>query len=209
MKTTYLKKQMQVIMSAAVALLAAGCATPTTQLPPQAVTGLVEVRSNLIMDRAQIEQTTSAAKEMVDRPVLNVQSQISAFDSALAKLKTQMQQTREAAAAADAVATDYFATWGQKLQGISGEMAQAGQQRRQASMASWKKMQDTANSMWGQYASFMHNLDQVDKYLQTDSTADGVKAATPTIQSALAGQSEMINKINDLIAQIDIVRSGH
>jgi hypothetical protein len=193
---------------ACVALLAAGCATTTTEMPPQAAAGLAEIRSGLINGKGAIERTTSAARDMIDRPRPDAGGQINAFSSALAKLNDDAQKTRAAGASAQAQATEYFATWDQKLKELSGQMAEAGQQRRQESMASFAALQESVASLRGDFTPFMSDLQSAEKYLRTDATASGVKAATPTLRTALGREPNVLKKIDAVIVQIDVLRGG-
>jgi hypothetical protein len=198
---------------AGVVLLATACATtepppPATELPPQAVTGLLDIRNRLIDNKAQLQKTTSAARDMVDHPRQDVQGQISTFSSALAKLNTDTLQTREAGAAVRGRAEDYFADWEKQLRTLSGQLGAAGQQRRQESLASFGRLQEQVTALRTQFAPFMSDMQATERFLQADPTASGVKAATPTLRSALAREPEVLKKVDELIAQIDVVRGG-
>jgi hypothetical protein len=207
-KTKHMKKQTHLLLYSGIVLLVAACATDKAELPPQAVTGLTELRTDLINNKAQIAKTAGAARDMLDHPRQDVTGQMTALRSALAKLSADTQQTRVTGAAAQSTATDYFATWDQKLKTLSGQMAEAGQQRRKESMDSWAKLQELASALRGQYNPFMADLQSADQYLKTDPTASGVKAASPTLRSALAREADIKNMIDALVKQIDVVRAG-
>ena len=104
--------------------------------------------------------------------------------------------------------TDYFSTWDKQLQGISGTMGEAGRKRREESMASFAQLQTRAADLRTQVAPFMTDLKGAAGYLQTDPTASGVKAATPTLRGALAREPEVVKNIDEMIAHIDVVRGG-
>jgi hypothetical protein len=177
-------------------------------MPPQAAAGLLEVRSALIDNKAQIQKTTAAGRDMIDRPRQDVGGQIGAFSMALGKLDGDVRGTREAGASAQARATDYFAAWDEKLKTLSGQVAEAGQQRRQEAMASFGKLQESVTSLRNEFGPFMSNLQGTDTLLKADPTAAGVKAATPTLRKALDQEGSVLRKIDDVIAQIDVLRGG-
>jgi hypothetical protein len=190
------------------ALLATGCATATTDLPPQAVSGLVELRNALIDAKGQVQKTTSAARDMVDQPRQDVGAQINAFSGALAKLNSDALQTRQLAAGAQARAEDYFTQWDAQLKTLSGQLAEAGQQRRQESAASFAKLQERVGALRTQFAPFMTDLQATDRFLKADPTMSGVKAATPTLRKALNQEAGILKSADEVIAQIDVVRGG-
>jgi hypothetical protein len=197
-----------VLVLGCLALLATGCATATTDLPPQAVSGLVELRSALIDAKGQVQKTTSAARDMVDRPRQDVGAQINAFSGALAKLNGDALQTRQLAAGAQARTEDYFTQWDAQLKTLSGQLAEAGQQRRQESAASFAKLQERVGALRTQFAPFMTDLQATDRFLKADPTASGVKAATPTLRKALNQEAGILKSADEVIAQIDVVRGG-
>ena len=73
--------------------LATGCAS-SVEIPPQAVSQLLELRNGLIDGRAQIQKTTGAAKDLVERPRVDVQPQVNAFRAQMSQLsKDALQAT--------------------------------------------------------------------------------------------------------------------
>jgi hypothetical protein len=54
----------------------------------------------------------------------------------------------------------------------------------------------------------MSELKESESYLKTDTTAQGVAAAAPTIRTALGREPKILSGIDGLIAQIDSMRGG-
>jgi len=189
------------------ALLVAGCAAPV-EVPPQAVGPLLSLRNGLIDGRAQIQKTTGAARDLVEHPRQDVQTQVSAFRSQVDQLSRDALQARETAAGAQTRADEFFASWDKDLQGMSAGMAEAGQQRRTESMASFGRLRESLTAVRTNFSPFLSDLQEANKYLQSDATSAGVKVATPTIQKALGREKAVLRSIDDLIGQIDAVRGG-
>ncbi|MGH7179092.1 MAG: DUF2959 family protein [Tepidisphaeraceae bacterium] len=184
-----------------------GCAS-STEVPPQATSGLLEVRNGLIDGKAQIQKTTAAARDMINNPRQDVGAQINAFSDQVAQLDKDRVQARDKAQDVQARAQDYFSKWEEQLKTMSGSMAEAGQKRREESMASFGRMRDDMAGLRQRFAPFMNDLRESDRYLKTDPTTAGVKAATPTLRNALNQEPEVLRSIDQLIAQIDQVRGG-
>jgi len=191
-----------------VALAAADCATTKTELPPKAVEGLLAVRNGLVDNKAQVQKTTAAARDMIDNPRQDVGTQIEAFNSTLSKLREGTGETRQAGAGMKATAEEYFAKWDQQLKTVSGELAEAGQERRAESKASFAKLEEDMKALRTAFAPFMGNLEATDRFLQADPTGSGVKAATPSLRKVLDQEPEVLERADDVIAQIDAVRGG-
>jgi hypothetical protein len=191
-----------------VALAAAGCATTTTELPPKAVEGLLAVRNGIVDNKAQVQKTTAAARDMIDNPRQDVRTQIDAFSSALSGLRDGTGQTRQVGAGMKSTANEYFAQWDQQLKTVSGELAEAGQERRAESMATFAKLEESIKELRTAFAPFMGNLEATDRFLQADPTASGVKAAAPSLRNALDEEKEVLERADAVIAQIDSARSG-
>lgn len=196
-----------ILMVSGVALLAAGCAT-TAEIPPQAVGPLLDLRNGLIDGRAQIQKTTGAARDLLEHPRQDVPAQVNAFRSQVGRLSRDALHAREVATGAQTRADEFFANWEKQLQTMSGSMAEGGQQRRAESMASFAKLSERLTAVRAQFSPFLADLQEADRYLQSDATAAGVKAAAPTIRKALDREKDLLRSIDDLIGQIDAVRGG-
>jgi hypothetical protein len=189
------------------ALIAGGCAAPI-EVPPQAVSELLQLRNGLLDGKAQIQKTTGAAKDLVDRPRQDIQAQINAFRSQMTQLNKDALRAREVAAGAQTRADDFFASWEKQLQTMSGSIAEGGQQRRAESMASFQQLRERLTGVRTEFQPFLTDLQEAERYLGTDPTAAGLKVATPTIKKALGREKDVLRSIDDLIAQIDVVRGG-
>lgn len=193
---------------ACVALAAAGCASTKTELPPKAVAGLLSIRDALVDNKAEVQKTTSAARDMVDRPRQDVGAQIAAFSSALSRLAGETSRTRQLGAGVQARANEYFSEWDQQLKTISGDLAEAGRERRQESMASMTRLHERVNALRAVFRPFMSELEATERFLKADPTASGVKAAAPTLRKALDQEREVLERVDEVIEEIDAVRGG-
>jgi hypothetical protein len=126
----------------------------------------------------------------------------------MSQLSKDALQAREVAAGAQTRADEFFANWDKQLQTMSGDIAQAGQQRRAESMASFGRLRESLTGVRTQFTPFLSDLQEADRYLQNDPTAAGVKVAAPTIQKALGREKDVLKSIDNLIGQIDAVRGG-
>ncbi|HKB15553.1 MAG TPA: hypothetical protein VKF62_05775 [Planctomycetota bacterium] len=193
---------------ASVALAAAGCASTKAELPPKAVAGLLSVRDSLIDNKAQVQKTVAAGRDLIDRPRQDFADQVRTFKSAVLKLNGDAMQTRQLGAGMKARADDYFATWDEQLKTVSGELGEAGRERRQEGMASFAKLQERVRDLREIFAPFMSDLEATERLLDADPTPSGVKSAAPSLRKVLDQEPEIMKRADLVISQIDALRGG-
>src|SRR5688572_8658558 len=111
-----------------------GCASDNAELPPQMTQNLADLRDNLMQGKGQVQTTTSAARDLIQRPQSNVGPQIDRFVQHVDSLDRLATNNRQQFASADERSQAYFAHWDQQLQGMSRSMAETGEQRRTDAM---------------------------------------------------------------------------
>jgi len=186
----------------------AGCVSGY-EVPPQTSSDLLSLRAHVIASKAQIQMTSNAARDLVQRPQQNLTAQITALANHIATLDTMASRGREMYAGAELRAADYFVDWDRQLKSMSEQIAKAGQVRREESMASFHTLQLQVLDIRGLFKPYMAKLLEVQKYLRTDTTAAGIKAVTPSIKNALSREPFIMKKADQIVNQIDKMRGGH
>jgi hypothetical protein len=195
--------------AAALALMTlSGCASKA-EVPPQATDELAQLRDQLMRSKSQVQTTTSAARDLTQRPQAQVQSQVDRFVQAVASLDGMATNNRQQFASADERAAAYFAHWDQQVQGMSPSMEKAGEKRREKSMKSHEELKQRVDALRAEFRPFMASMNEVSRYLQTDPTAAGVKAVTPQVRDALDREKDVMSKADAVIKQIDAMRAGN
>jgi hypothetical protein len=186
---------------------ATGCASKA-ELPPQATDDLAQFRDQLMQGKAQVQTACNAARDLTQRPQANVQSQVDRFVQAVTSLENTATNNRQQFASADERSAAYFAHWDQQLQGMSSSLAKAGQERREESMKSHEELKRRVEELRAEFRPFISRMSEVSRYLKTDPTASGVKAATPQVREALDREKDVLAKADAVIKQIDAMRAG-
>ena len=186
----------------------AGCASKA-ELPPQMTDELSTLRDNLMQGKSQVQTTTSAARDLIQRPQSNVQPQVDRLVQNITQLENLATNNRQQFASADERSAAYFAHWDQQLAGMSSSMAKAGQERREESMKSHEELKRRVEELRGEFRPFMSRMSEVSKYLKTDATAAGVKSITPQMKDALDREKDVMKKADEVIKQIDAMRAGN
>jgi len=185
-----------------------GCASDNKELPPQMTQTLADMRDDLMKSKGQVQTTTSAARDLIQRPQSNVQPQIDRLVQNVDMLDRMATNNRQQFASADERAQAYFAHWDQQLQTMSKSMAETGQQRRTDSMRTHEELKKRVDELRAEFRPFMTKMNEISRYLKTDSSAAGVKAVTPQIKDALEDEKDVMSKADAVIKQIDSMRAG-
>ena len=186
----------------------AGCGSGY-EVPPQTSQDLLSLRDHVIASKAQIQITSNAARDLIQRPQQNLTAQITVLADHIAALDTMASRGREMYAGAELRAADYFVDWDRQLKSMSDEIGKVGQERRRESMDSFQRLQSQVLDIRGLFQPYMAKLLEVQKYLRIDTTAAGIKAVTPSIKDALSREPDIMKKADQIISQIDKMRGGH
>ena len=184
-----------------------GCGS-AYEVPPQTSQDLLNLRDHVIESKAQIQKTSNAARDLIQRPQQNLTSQIMLLGEHIATLNSMSTRGRQMYTGAELHATDYFADWDRQLKSMSDDLAAAGQKRLGQSIASFKTLQLQVLDVRGFFQPYMAKLLEVQQYLRTDTTAAGVKAVTPMIKDALGREPDIMKRADQIIKQIDNMRGG-
>lgn len=191
----------------AAVLTLVGCASQA-ELPPQVSSDLVSLRDRMIKGKAEIQTTCNAARDVAQRPQAQVEPQVRHLIESIDSLEKLATEGRSEFSSADQRAQAYFKSWESQLQGMSDEIARKGEARLNESAASLEELKRRAEALRQDFRPFMASLLEVSKYLQTDTTAAGVKTVTPQINKALDQERNLMAKVDAVIAQIDKMRGG-
>ena len=186
-----------------------GCASDNAELPPQMTQNLADLRDDLMQGKGQVQTTTSSARDLMQRPQSNVQPQIDRLVQNIESLDRLATNNRQQFASSDERAQAYFAHWDQQLQSMSRSMAESGQQRRTDAMRSHDELKQRVDALRGEFRPFMTQMNEIARYLKTDSSTAGVKAVTPQIKDALENEKDVMSKADAVIKQIDSMRAGN
>jgi uncharacterized coiled-coil DUF342 family protein len=189
-------------------LILTGCASTKTEIPPQMTQDLVNLRDQLVQGKASVQTACNAARDLIQRPQADSKSQVDRLNQAITALERQATNNRTQFATADAHAEAYFAHWNQELHSMSSSLADAGKDRRDASMRSFTELEARVERLKGEFRPFMSQLNEVSRYLQVDTTSEGMKTITPQIKSVLGHENSIMSKADAVIEQIDAMRGG-
>lgn len=203
-KNNIVKSLMLLVM---LALVMTGCSS-SYEVPPQTSQDLLRLRDHVIECKAQIQKTSNAARDLIQRPQQNLTSQIMLLGEHIAALDAMAGHGRQMYSEAGLRADKYFSDWDRQLKSMSEEMAMVGQKRRTQSMESFGNLKSQVINVRGLFKPYMAKLLEVQQYLRSDTTAAGIKAVTPLMNDALGREPDIMKNADQIIKQIDNMRGG-
>lgn len=195
-------------------LLLAGCASSEpepvqpAEMPPQTQVGLNELRTQMVSSKAQIQRATDAARDLAQRPLAQIQPQIDRLSQEVLMLEGMALRARGQFESQKGQTQEYFDAWSAELETMSKQVQEAGMARREQGLASVAALEKNVESLQSSFRPYMDALTESTKYLRTDPTPSGVKSITPRIQQALDVEKVLMERIDAVIAQIDVMRGS-
>jgi hypothetical protein len=191
-----------------------GCATApkpepvVVEVPPAVQQDLGQLRALLLQGKAEIQSTCNAARALTQKTGEVPQSTIYELNGEINRLETVRAKTWSVHQDVQAKAKDYFDEWDRKLQTMTGQVAEQGQQRRKASMSSFEILKVRGSELGDIYNPFVSKLLEAGRYLDTDRTSEGLKVVKPQINEQVALEPELMKRIDALVAQIDTMKGA-
>ena len=179
-----------------------------TEVPVAAQQDLDELRDLLIEGKREIQDTSTAARTLVHKSGDVPTASISKLLSDINQLESVRVKTWAAHARAQANAKEYFADWDRKLQTMTGDVREQGQQRHAASVASFDSLKQKGQQVADVYNPYVNQLLECKRYLDSDNTPQGLQVVRPQLEDQIAKESQLQSMIDGLIAHIEVMRGG-
>ena len=190
-------------------LFLSACASPQpAELPPQTQQGLTQLRDQMVSGKAQIQRATDAARDLAQRPLAQIDPQISRLAQVVQALESMATRARGQFETQKGQTEQYFAQWSTELEAMSKQVREAGMERREQGIASLDALDEMVGNLRSTFRPYMDALTESAKYLRTDPTPSGVKSITPRIQGALDVEKDLLDQVDAVIAQIDVMRGS-
>jgi len=186
-----------------------GCSSPgPTEVPVAAQQDLDELRDLLIQGKREIQDTSNAARALTQKTGDVPPASISKLLSDVNQLESVRVKTWAAHARAQTNAKEYFADWNSKLKTMSGDVAEQGQKRYEHSVASFDSLKQQGQQLADVYNPFVNQLLECKRYLDSDSTPQGLQVVKPQLEDQIAKEPKLQTMIDDLLAHIEVMRGG-
>lgn len=183
-------------------LLVAGCAAPVTA-PPEVAGDLTALKKELVTTRAQLQQTIVSLRTLTTAPG-DLQGHLDRFSSDLQLLLYFGDKAKEQKAETEENIDDFFATWNGRISALeTEELRDLGKERHTESVESYKKLQTQINALQTNIRPYATDLKEVNKYLNSDPTPEGIAAVKPVWQRILDNEKPVLASIDRVVGLID------
>jgi chromosome segregation ATPase len=198
-----------VLMTLAGALLAGGCASSGTQRASGASTSMSDLRTELTSAKTQVGETTAALGALPSPATTDLSAAFATYQNELRDLEAVAQRARDRANAMRTRVQEYYDNWEEELEGISSEsIRELSEQRRQAAVEAFDKINAAAQELRDAYDLFVTDLRDISTFLENDLNPTGVAAISEMITKANEDGKVVNGHIDAMIAELDAVRDA-
>ncbi len=172
-------KTMKVLAGVALlGALAVGCSSPkAVKSADSATSSMQSLADSLEKGRAQVAKVMTSLNEVVNSAA-DPRKAYKDFSSEVASLDKIAVSTRERADKMKTTVKEHYALWDQELAAISNqELKQQSIERKAEVTKAFEDIKDSFNQVSLTFKPYMKNLQDLERYLATDLSANGIAAA--------------------------------
>jgi hypothetical protein len=168
--------QFKSLLSAALlALVAAGCSSPSYQKAENASSSLEDAAKVIHKGNGQIDAVLFAMSSLVNSPAADLKPQFEKFDSAVNTLESLSKEVNKESVAMQTQGADYFRNWDLELAKIQNEDIRARSTERKNTVAArFEKLRAGYVQTRTDFAPLMSDLKDIRTALATDLTTGGL-----------------------------------
>lgn len=177
---------------------------PATQAQEQLGKSIQEARVETDRTSQQLKATVRALNTLAEQKQGDLRPAYNAFASAVPDTKAAAETTAARVQWMDSDGQDYFKEWQDKITSIANEsLRKKSQKRLEAVRASFDEVKADLKEAGVRFKPFLSDLADIQKTLEADVTAAGIKAVRPTVKSANSNHKPVDEAINAAIKEMD------
>jgi chromosome segregation ATPase len=197
-------KRVQVLLIGCIAIPAIGCSQ--AQLDPGVARSMVQLRRDLSNTKAQLGRTAETLRDIERNPRANTEAQVGFYKEEMDRLRKAIEDLRDVHMQMETKSEEYFKAWATEMAQLKDtQLVDAARQRKEASERAVVAVRAKLEELKTAGSPMMSALRDLERYLQSDRTADAAQAALPTIRKTLAMKEPVVAKFDVAIRQIDEV----
>jgi chromosome segregation ATPase len=168
--------------------------------------GIASFREEILNGKKAIDQTMAALSQIQASAATDPRKAFEDYSKAVANLESTAEKARKRAAAMREQGKAYFDAWEKQLAEVKNpEIQQMAQQRKQKLQTAFDNIKHVSEPLKQQFDPWMSDLKDLDKYLSSDLTVNGVDAAKPLFKKTLDGGKEVQKSMDALIAELNTI----
>ncbi|HEX5217978.1 MAG TPA: DUF2959 family protein [Verrucomicrobiae bacterium] len=175
-----------------------------TQAQEHLATSIQEARAETANTSRQLSATVAALNALAAQKKGDLRPTYSSFAEAIPKTTAAAETTAARVKWMDGDGQAYFKEWQDKITGIANEsLRKKSQKRLEAVRSSFDKVKWELKQASERFKPFLSDLSDIQKTLEADVTAAGVKSVRPTVKSANTNYKPVNQSINAAIKEMD------
>ena len=207
MKTSYAKVAAVLIALGAGAALLSGCGTTSGyKQADKTGAGIAEFREEIVNGKKAVDATMQSLSEIAASATTNPRKAFEKFQDNVAKLESTAAKVRSRAESMKEKGQAYFKQWEQELATVSNpEIRSLAEQRKAKLQETFDSIRKYSEPLKLQFAPWMSNLKDLEKYLANDLTIAGVEAAKGLFTKTTNEGLEVQKSMDALVAELNTV----
>ena len=190
----------QTLLSISLVTLVAFAAQAQNQL----ATSIDEARNETARTSAQLKATVKALNALTEQKKGDLRPAYTTFATAVPETTKAAETTAARVRWMDGDGQAYFKEWQDKITSIANEsLRKKSQKRLEAVRASFDKVKVELKQASERFKPFLSDLSDIQKTLEADVTAAGVKAVRPSVRSANTNYKSTDEAITRAIKEMD------
>ena len=204
------------MMAAGAALLLSGCGTTKGyKQADKTGVGIAEFRDEITKGKTAIDATMKSLSDVAATANTDPRKAFKQFSEDVADLQSSAEKIKARAQAMKDQGQAYFKQWEAELNQVNNpEIRTLAEQRRAKLQETFESIRKVTEPLKAQFAPWMSDLKDLEKYLANDLTIAGVDAAKPLFTKTTEGGLEVQKSMDAVVAELNtlaatITPAGH
>jgi len=180
------------------------CKTSAPDRAVQTSTSFSDTRAEVENVKVQIASVFTALNQLITQPGVDLRPQFKDYVKAVDRLDSVAGKLGKRSEAMQAKGEAYFAEWDTQIAAINdADLKTLSQDRRNQALASYQKVRDNMVKGKEAFQPFMSVLRDIQNYLGTNLTNEGVAAMKSRVDTAKKDAIAVQDAANAVIAELD------
>ncbi|MDD5286517.1 MAG: DUF2959 family protein [Desulfuromonadaceae bacterium] len=190
------------------AALLGGCATTGMDRSVKASNSIRDVDDEIRKMKVQIDITASSLESLVAVGQPDLKKSFDTYSKDLKNLESEGKRVIKRSEEMKAHSKEYFAEWEKQGEAFTNpEIRELSAERRERLAEIYARVPAAAVGINRTYQAYLTDLKEIQKYLSTDLTRNGVDAIAPIAQKSVRHLDELKLSLNPVIIALDEIKS--
>jgi hypothetical protein len=195
------------LVAAAAALAFGGCGTTAGyKQADKTGAGIAEFRDEIVKGKAAVDATMTSLGEIATTANTDPRKAFEKYSKDVTKLESAAAAARKRALEMQEQGQAYFKKWEAELAQVNNpEIRALAEQRKAKLQGTFDSIRKYSEPLKTQFAPWMSDLKDLQKYLSNDLTIAGVEMAKPLFTKSTEGGLEVQKLVDALVAELNTI----